>query len=153
MLKQIKDRVLGKPNTDNSKPKYQSHLSPEQTPYERMGEDKVLALANLFYDEMEQNPNAKDLLAIHPQPMIEIRQKFYEFLSGWLGGPNLFIEKYGHPRLRMRHMPFAIDSKMYQQWMLCMERALDSVLADDPVLKADLRLKFDQLAQHMVNKD
>lgn len=152
MLKQIKERVLGKRTTENTKAKYQSHLSPTTTPYERMGEEKVLQLANTFYDVMEQNSKAKELLDIHPQPLTAIRQKFYEFLSGWLGGPNLFMEKYGHPRLRMRHMPFSIDNKMYEQWMFCMEQALDKVLSDDPVLKADLRVKFDQLAQHMINQ-
>lgn len=147
MLKQIKERVLGKPKT-----KYQSHLTPSETPYQRMGEQSVRDLANLFYDEMENNPAAAELLAIHPQPMDIIREKFFEFLSGWLGGPNLFMKKYGHPRLRMRHMPFAIDNNMYQQWMMCMKVALEKVLSDDPVLKADLEQKFDQLAQHMINQ-
>lgn len=153
MLKKIKEKVLGKNDTDNKTPKYQSHLSPSHSPYQRMGEQSVRDLANLFYDEMESNPNAAELLSIHPQPMDIIREKFFEFLSGWLGGPNLFMEKYGHPRLRMRHMPFSIDQSMYQQWMLCMDIALTKVLADDPVLKADLRIKFDQLAQHMINQD
>jgi len=131
---------------------YHSHLSPKQTPYERMGKDKVLLLANTFYDQMETNIEAKELHDIHPKPMNAIRIKFYEFLSGWLGGPDLFVEKYGHPRLRARHLPFAIDNKMYQQWMICMTNALDIVLEDDPVLKADLRMKFDQLAAHMINQ-
>ncbi len=129
-----------------------SHLSPTFSAYDKMGEEKVRLLANTFYDEMETNKEAKSLHDIHPKPMVEIRQKFFEFLSGWLGGPDLFVEKYGHPRLRARHLPFAIDDAMYQQWMLCMRNALDQVLHDDPVLKADLRVKFDQLAKHMINQ-
>jgi hemoglobin len=57
---------------------------------------------------MQNDDNAKDLLAIHPQPMLPIRQKFFEYLSGWLGGPALYETKYGHPRLRARHLPYSI---------------------------------------------
>ena len=149
MLNKLKSKLLG---NHQQKSSYQSHLSPSQSPYDRMGKDKVMLLANAFYDEMENNTDAEELHSIHPQPMNAIRVKFFEFLSGWLGGPDLFAEKYGHPRLRARHLPFAIDQKMYEQWMLCMTIALDNVLADDPVLKADLRAKFDQLAAHMINQ-
>jgi hemoglobin len=144
MLKQIKEKMLGKS---------QQHLGPNHSPYDRMGKKKVLLLANSFYDEMESNPDVAELLAIHPQPVDKIRVKFYEFLSGWLGGPDLFVEKYGHPRLRARHLPFQINHNMYVQWMTCMQVALNKVLQDDPVLKADLRVKFDQLARHMINQD
>ena len=149
MLNKLKSKLLG---DQHQKGNYQSHLSPSQSPYDRMGKDKVMLLANAFYDEMENNTDAEELHNIHPQPMNAIRVKFFEFLSGWLGGPDLFVEKYGHPRLRARHLPFAIDHKMYEQWMLCMTIALDKVLEDDPVLKADLRVKFDQLAAHMINQ-
>ncbi len=149
MLKQIKKKVIGKLT---AQPKHtQSHLGLPETPYEEMGEDKVRALAKAFYDNMETNPDVAELLAIHPLPLDNVRQKFFEFLSGWLGGPDLFVEKYGHPRLRARHLPFQVNETMYRQWMICMQAALDEVLSDDPVLKADLRVKFDQLARHMIN--
>ncbi|WP_371870524.1 group II truncated hemoglobin [Neiella marina] len=116
------------------------------------GEQGVRALADAFYDNMEQLPEAAELLAIHPQPMDSIRQRFYEFLSGWLGGPNLFEQKYGHPRLRARHLPFKVDSQMRDQWMLCMTRALDSHVSC-PLTRMQLRQSFYQLADHMRNAD
>ena len=75
---------------------------------------------------------------------------FFEYLSGWLGGPTLFEQKYGHPRLRARHMPYRIDHKLKQQWMLCMHQALDEVVSN-PQLRTGLRHSFDQLAEHMIN--
>lgn len=107
-------------------------------------------MANRFYDIMEQDPQAAELLAIHPQPLTAIREKFFEFLSGWLGGPNLFEEKYGHPRLRARHLPFRIDEKMRDQWLYCMYRVLDEQVQDD-LLKMQLRSRFTALAHHMIN--
>lgn len=101
---------------------------------------------------MESDPRAKELLAMHPQPLDAIRQKFFEFLSGWFGGPALFEEKYGHPRLRARHMPFAIDERMRDQWLLCMYQVLDKHVHDD-LLKIQLRAQFTNLAHHMINTD
>ncbi|WP_341502638.1 group II truncated hemoglobin [Gallaecimonas sp. GXIMD4217] len=108
-------------------------------------------IANRFYDIMETDPAAADLLAIHPQPMELIREKFFEFLSGWTGGPALFEEKYGHPRLRMRHHPFAVDEKMRDQWMHCMNRTLNEEV-DSPQLREGLRQALGQLASHMINR-
>ncbi len=108
------------------------------------------AIANGFYDVMEHDPRAKELLAMHPQPLDAIREKFFEFLSGWFGGPALFEEKYGHPRLRARHMPFSIDERMRDQWLLCMYQVLDEQVQDD-LLKIQLRAQFTNLAHHMIN--
>ncbi|RUO47978.1 group II truncated hemoglobin [Pseudidiomarina donghaiensis] len=122
-----------------------------QTFYQQLGgESAVRAIANGFYDVMERDPRAKELLAMHPQPLDTIREKFFEFLSGWLGGPALFEEKYGHPRLRARHMPFTIDERMRDQWLLCMYQVLDEQVHDDP-LKIQLRAQFTNLAHHMIN--
>ncbi|WP_417659312.1 group II truncated hemoglobin [Pseudidiomarina sp.] len=122
-----------------------------QSIYDQLGgEVAVRAIAERFYDVMESDPRAKDLLAIHPQPMHGIRQKFFEFLSGWFGGPALFEKKYGHPRLRARHLPFTIDIKLRDQWLLCMYQVLDEQVSD-PLLKMQLRSQFTQLAHHMIN--
>lgn len=122
-----------------------------QTLYQQLGgEAKVRAIAERFYDVMESDPRAKELLVMHPQPLTQIRQKFFEFLSGWFGGPALFEEKYGHPRLRARHLPFQIDEKMRDQWLLCMYQVLDEHVHDD-LLKIQLRAQFTNLAHHMIN--
>ncbi|RUO43664.1 hemoglobin-like oxygen-binding protein [Aliidiomarina taiwanensis] len=119
------------------------------------GEKAVLLMANRFYDIMESNPAAAELFAMHPQPLTRIRNTFYEFLSGWLGGPALFVEKYGHPRLRARHLPFRIDTKMRDQWLLCMYQVLDEMLQDEwlsqPIYH-ELRQRFTALAHHMINQ-
>ncbi|MEX1221252.1 MAG: group II truncated hemoglobin [Idiomarina sp.] len=121
------------------------------TSYQQLGgQAGVRQLANRFYDIMESDPAAAELLAIHAQPLTGIRQKFFEFLSGWLGGPALFEQKYGHPRLRARHLPFRIDTKLRDQWLLCMYQALDEQVTD-PLLKMQLRSQFTALAHHMIN--
>lgn len=116
------------------------------------GKPAVRAIAERFYDIMETDPRAADLLALHPQPLTTTRQKFFEFLSGWFGGPALFEEKYGHPRLRARHLPFQIDVKMRDQWLLCMYQVLDEQVTDS-LLKMQLRQQFTALAHHMINTD
>ena len=116
------------------------------------GEQSVRAMAERFYDIMESDPRAQDLLALHPQPLTSIRQKFFEFLSGWLGGPQLFTEKYGHPQLRARHLPFRIDVEMRDQWLLCMYQVLDEQVHDQ-LLHMQLKQQFTRLAHHMINTD
>tara|TARA_B100001059_G_scaffold61828_1_gene57756 strand:- start:292595 stop:293041 length:447 start_codon:yes stop_codon:yes gene_type:complete len=145
-IKKLIQMIFNK-NPANSKP----YPTPEQTPYQLMGgEPKVKALANRFYDIMETAPEAADLYAIHPLPLDSIRQKFFEFLSGWLGGPALFEQKYGHPRLRARHLPFQVDEKLRNQWMFCMEQALDDVV-ENKMLRQGIHQSVSQLASHMIN--
>lgn len=133
-----------------NKTEYKSHLATPATPYDSLGEQGVRNLSNYFYDVMETDPDVKELLALHPQPLDKIREKFFEFLSGWTGGPDLFVEKYGHPRLRARHLPFTVNEELKQQWMYCMNKALDAEV-DNPVIRENLRRSFKQLAQHMIN--
>lgn len=130
----------------------QNHPTPQVSPYQLIGEEAgTRNLANTFYDVMESAPEAKDLLAIHPQPMESIRQRFFEYLSGWLGGPPLFETQYGHPRLRARHLPFTVTPQMRDQWMFCMNKALDTTV-ENKQLREGLRQSFSQLATHMINQ-
>ncbi len=122
-----------------------------KTAYELLGEERgTLALANRFYDVMEQDPFAAELLALHPGDMSSVRQRFFEFLSGWLGGPPLFETQYGHPRLRARHLPFKVDDKMIEQWLYCMDKALDAEVKDE-ALKQAIWQPISKLAHHMKN--
>jgi len=133
---------------DDNKP----HPTPQVTPYELIGgEEATRILANRFYDIMATAPEAAELYAIHPLPLDVIREKFFEFLSGWLGGPSLFEAKYGHPRLRMRHMPFTVTPELRDQWMFCMNKALDEVVTDK-LLRGGLKEALGQLASHMINQ-
>ncbi|MEI4548130.1 group II truncated hemoglobin [Pseudoalteromonas spongiae] len=148
-MKQILRRMFG--TTQKQDESHQSP-SPEKTPYELIGQEQgARALANRFYDIMAEEEYVKPLYDMHPQPLDRIRQVFFEFLSGWLGGPDLFVEKYGHPMLRKRHMPFPIDQDLRDQWMFCMNKALD-IEVDNPVLREGLKQSLAQLATHMINQ-
>ena len=122
------------------------------TVYEQLGgEVGVRALADRFYDEMDTRPEVKTLRAMHPADLATTRERFFWFLSGWLGGPQLFMERAGHPRLRMRHGPFAVDEAARDEWLLCMRAALSpATLAPESL--AQLDAAFAQLANHMLNR-
>ena len=122
------------------------------TPYDLLGgADAVRAVVDRFYDLMDTAPEAKDVRALHAASLKVSREKLYLFLTGWLGGPQLYVEKYGHPMLRARHLPFAIAERERDQWLWCMERAL----AEQPMpdeLRAYLLQRLRPLADHMRNQ-
>ncbi|MCA9713155.1 MAG: group II truncated hemoglobin, partial [Myxococcales bacterium] len=98
------------------------------TPYEQLGgDDAVRRLVDAFYDHMDQDPEYALIRDLHPPTLAGSREKLYLFLSGWLGGPPLYIQRHGHPRLRARHLPFSIGARERDQWLACMTRALDDV--------------------------
>jgi hemoglobin len=121
------------------------------TPYEKLGGAPALQqLTQRFYELMDELPEAWGIRQIHPESLAGSQQSLFEFLSGWLGGPQLFMEKRGHPRLRMRHSPYTIDSSARDQWMLCMRMALAEQVSDSGFREA-LVMAFDQMAQHLIN--
>ena len=98
------------------------------TPYDLVGgEAKVFALIDRFYDLMDETPEYYAIRKLHPQSLVGSREKLKLFLSGWLGGPNLYIERFGHPKLRARHMPFAIGVNERDLWLACMFSAMDGI--------------------------
>ncbi len=120
--------------------------------YEKIGgEATVSALATSFYRIMEDDPDFKELRDLHPKDLKGSRDKLYLFLSGFFGGPQLFIEKYGHPRLRMRHFPFKIGLVERDQWVMCMRFAMRDVGIDDMHAEM-LDRQFYRVATHMVNQ-
>lgn len=88
------------------------------------GEAAVRALVDRFYDLMDLEPAYAELRALHPSSTEGSRDKLFWFLCGWLGGPDYFVERFGHPRLRARHMPFRIGIAERDQWMACMMQAM-----------------------------
>ena len=123
------------------------------TPYEVIGgETAIRTLVERFYYYMDTLPEAKGIRDIHQADLTSAETKLFKYLTGWLGGPNLYIEEYGHPMLRARHLPFAIGESERDQWMLCMNKAIDEVPMD-PRLKASLQTALQDLATHMINKD
>jgi hemoglobin len=115
------------------------------------GEAGVRRLVDRFYELMDTLPEAKTVRAVHPPSLESAREKLFLFMSGWLGGPSLYIEKYGHPRLRARHLPFAVDAQARDEWMLCMTRALAEVCTDEDA-RAKLTKGLADLATHMINR-
>ena len=99
-----------------------------ETPYQRIGgEAAIRKLVDRFYQLMDELPEAYTARKIHPQDLTESGNKFVDFLSGWLGGPQLYVEKYGPPMLRRRHMPYAIGPEERDQWLMCMKLALAEI--------------------------
>ena len=120
--------------------------------YERIGgEEKIRALVERFYELMDTLPEAAEVRAMHASSLKGSKEKLFMFLSGWLGGPQLYMEKYGHPRLRQRHMPFPIDARARDQWMLCMTRAMEDV-GLEPELREQLQAAFFKTADFMRNQ-
>ena len=125
---------------------------PITTHYDMLGgEAGISRLVNRFYDIMDELPEAWELRKIHPQDSQSARDKLFKFLSGWLGGPGLYEAEYGHPRLRMRHAPFPVDTQMRDQWLLCMDMALDEQITDE-LLKNQLKSSFAKVGDHMRNQ-
>lgn len=123
------------------------------TPYEAIGGDeRVRTLVESFYDHMDAAPDFTGIRALHAPDLAEARTKLYEFLSGWLGGPPIYIEKHGHPRLRGRHAPFPIGPSERDQWLACMGRALDDCAVDGE-LRSFLDARFDHVANFMINRE
>lgn len=98
------------------------------------GVARVRELVEKFYDVMDTDPKAAGIRALHAADLTEAREKLFMFLTGWTGGPQLYIERYGHPFLRKRHMPFAIGESERDQWMYCMVRAMHEIGIEEPVL-------------------
>ncbi len=122
------------------------------TPYELLGGDPgVRALVDRFYDLMDLEPRYAQLRSIHPTTLDGSRDKLYWFLSGWLGGPDMYQQRFGHPRLRMRHFPYAIGIAERDAWMACMRQALDEQQVD-PELSRRLQEAFAGTADWMRNR-
>ena len=120
--------------------------------FERIGGEPVVRrLVDRFYDLMDAEPEARGLRALHPPSLESSRDKLHWFLVGWTGGPPLYISRFGHPRLRARHLPFAIGEPERDAWMRCMHQALDETI-DDREARAVLATAFAQLADHMRNQ-
>lgn len=124
-----------------------------ETPFERIGgETRVQALTERFYDLMDLEPGYRALRTVHGSELASARQKLFWFLCGWLGGPQHYTERFGHPRLRARHLPFKIGVTERDQWVACMDQAMQEtgVPAD---LRSQLHESFFKTADWMRNQN
>jgi hemoglobin len=119
--------------------------------YARLGGAPAIhALVARFYGLMDELPEAYTVRRLHPESLVGSADSLFKFLSGWFGGPPLYIRERGHPRLRMRHAPYVIGSVERDEWLLCMRQALAEQVADD-ALRAGVVRAFEDMAGHMVN--
>ena len=122
------------------------------TPYELVGGDRaVRELVDRFYDLMDFEPAYRELRLVHGSTLESAREKLYLFLSGWLGGPPLYMDRYGHPMLRARHLPFAIGTGERDQWLACMAQAMEETNVPQE-LRKPLQDAFFKTADWMRNK-
>lgn len=125
---------------------------PFDTPYEWIGgEEKVQQLVTRFYDLMDLEPGYKELRDAHGSTLADARQKLFWFLCGWLGGPDYYQDRFGHPRLRMRHMPFSIGIQERDQWVACMDQAMGETEVPE-ALRTRLKASFMNTADWMRNR-
>lgn len=122
------------------------------TPFDRLGgEPGVRRLVDRFYDLMDQLDEARDIRRLHPDDLGESRDKLWMFVCGFLGGPPMYVQRHGHPRLRARHLPFSIGELERDQWLECMDRALSEQVGDE-LLRTQLSQTFHRIADHMRNR-
>ena len=131
--------------------RYHATMSDTKTLYEVIGgESRLRELVDRFYDLMQLEPEFAGIHAMHPVPNDSSRDKLFMFLSGWMGGPNLYIERYGHPRLRARHLPYAIGTSERDQWLRTMAWAMEDIGIEES-LRVRLMESFYQTADWMRN--
>ena len=126
--------------------------APSPTPYEQLGGDAAIRkLVDRFYDLVDSAPEAATIRPLHAPSLKASREKLWLYLTTWTGGPPVYTDRYGHPRLRMRHFPFRIGTRERDEWLWCMDRALDE--QEMPAeLREFLRQRLHALADHMRNQ-
>lgn len=121
------------------------------TPYDQLGgEAGIRSLVHRFYELMDELPETYAVRQMHPEILASTKSVFFEYLSGWFGGPPLYTAYKGHPRLRMRHAPYAVSQTMRDEWMLCMTQTLSEQVAD-LALREQLTQTFAHMADHLIN--
>jgi hemoglobin len=120
-----------------------------ETLYQRLGQERLLALVNHFYDRVFVSEKIGPLFINSDKELVKRKQ--FLFLSQFLGGPDVYSQEFGHPRMRMRHLPHPIDESAMVEWLRCMKEAIWQLDMDEE-LKMDLYACFPKVAAHMVNK-
>ena len=134
----------------------QPSASTPQTLYDLLGGEpeatrKIREIVEAFYDVMDSDEKAKTIRLMHPEDLTSSREKLFMFLSGWTGGPQLYIERYGHPFLRRQHLPFKIGEEERDQWIYCMTKGLFNLKMEEEKIKALLNALY-PIADFMRNQ-
>jgi len=131
-----------------------SALTP-QSLYDLLGGEpearhQIREIVEAFYAVMDQDIKAKTIRAMHPEDLTSSREKLFMFLVGWTGGPQLYVERYGHPFLRRKHLHFKIGEEERDQWIYCMTKAMFDLKIDETKIKTLLNALY-PLADFMCN--
>jgi hemoglobin len=134
----------------------QASGSTPQSLYDLLGGEpeatnQIREIVEAFYDVMEADEKAKTIRQMHPEDLTSSREKLFMFLTGWTGGPQLYIERYGHPFLRRRHLPFKIGEEERDQWIYCMTKGMLNLKMEDKKIKALLNALY-PIADFMRNQ-
>jgi hemoglobin len=123
------------------------------TLYQAIGGDGTIRkLVRRFYELMDTLPEASACRAVHPPSLARAEEKLYEYLTGYLGGPPIYTEKYGHPRLRSRHFVASIGAEARDGWILCFRQAMEETI-EHPKLREIIWPPIERLAFHMQNRE
>ena len=127
-------------------------IETELSHYQRIGgAEKIRSLVHRFYQIMDELPESYGIRKMHAADLQNSEDKLFKYLCGWMGGPQLYIQEYGHPMLRRRHLPFAIGIAERDQWLMCMNMALTEVVEEEE-LRQQLFTALSGLADHMRNQ-
>jgi hemoglobin len=134
----------------------QPSASTPQTLYDLLGVEpeathKIREIVEAFYDVMDSDEKAKTIRLMHPEDLTSSREKLFMFLTGWTGGPQLYIERYGHPFLRRRHLQFKIGEEERDQWIYCMTKGMVHLKMEEEKIKALLNALY-PIADFMRNQ-
>ena len=113
--------------------------------------NQIRAIIEAFYDVMDSDEKAKTIRLMHPEDLTSSREKLFMFFSGWTGGPQLYTERYGHPFLRRRHLPFKIGEEERDQWIYCMTKGMLNLKMEEEKIKALLNALY-PIADFMRNQ-
>lgn len=127
-------------------------MTATRTPYEILGEDGIRELTNTFYDIMDRLPEAASLRAMHAEDLAPMKEKLAEYLIGWMGGPPLYAQKYGSVCMTTPHEPYHIGPEERDQWLLCMNRALEETGASAELVDM-LKIPLFRIADAVRNRE
>jgi len=123
-----------------------------QTPYQILGEDGIRELCNSFYDIMDTLPEAAGIRALHADDLAPMKEKLAEYLTGWMGGPPLYANKYGSVCMTTPHEPYHIGPAERDQWLLCMDKALEETGASEELVEM-LKIPLFRIADAVRNRE
>ncbi len=127
-------------------------MNQTDTPYQILGEDGIRRLTSAFYDLMDELPEVAELRRMHARDLEPMKEKLADYLTGWMGGPPLYAQKYGTVCMTTPHEPYAIGPRERDQWLLCMDKALERIDASEELVDM-LKVPLFRIADAIRNRE